>query len=58
MDEPKAFLINFKETANIKDVVLVLNSLSMVTQNTEFIEKLEKNDSIILREINAGEKKD
>jgi len=55
MDDPK-FLINFKETAEVKDIVLVLNSLSMATHNVELISKLEKNDNIILKEIDDGKK--
>jgi len=50
MNNPK-FLINFKENADVKDIVFVLNSLNMVTHDELFIEQLEKNDHIILREI-------
>jgi hypothetical protein len=56
MDEPKAYLINFKETAEVKDIVLVLNSLSMGTRNVELVDKLKDNNNIILKEINGKEK--
>ena len=53
MIEQKSFLINFKETADVKDIVFVLNSLNMATSNVAFIEKLEKNDNIVLKEIDG-----
>lgn len=51
MTDPQQFLINFKETADVKDIILVLNSLSMVTHNADLIGKLKSSDNIILKEI-------
>ena len=55
MDEQK-FLINFKDTADVKDIVLVLNSLSMVTHNHALISKLKENKNIVLKELDDGKK--
>ena len=47
--------ISFKETATIKEVILVLNALDLYTDESGLIENLRNNDNVILKEINDKE---
>jgi len=49
------FSITFKNTASVEDIIIVLNSLGMVTENLELVNAIKDNDNIILKEIKSNE---
>jgi hypothetical protein len=50
MPETKEVCLAFKETAEIGDVIFVLNAMGMTTSDENLIEILKRNKNIVLRD--------